>query len=62
MQLIAITTTRTALNVRCGIDSNRYPRGIKVSDEENGHNQHHASRVSWRVELYHRSQAAMMEG
>jgi hypothetical protein len=34
VQLIASTTTRTGLNVKCGIDPNLYPAGIKVSDEE----------------------------
>jgi len=34
VQLIASTTTRTGLNVKCGIDPNQYPSGIKVSDDE----------------------------
>jgi hypothetical protein len=34
VQLIASTTTRTGLNVKCGIDPNLYPAGIKVSDKE----------------------------
>jgi hypothetical protein len=34
VQLIASTTTRTGLNVKCGIDPNLYPAGIKVSDVE----------------------------
>jgi len=34
VQLIASTTTRTGLNVKCGIDTNPYPSGTKVSDEE----------------------------
>ncbi len=34
VQLIASTTTRTGLNVKCGIDKNLYPSGIKVSEEE----------------------------
>lgn len=34
VQLIASTTTRTGLNVKCGIDPNLYPSGTKVSDEE----------------------------
>ena len=34
VQLIASTTTRTGLNVKCGIDENLYPSGRKVSDEE----------------------------
>jgi len=34
VQLIAGTTTRTGLNVKCGIDPNLYPAGVKVSDAE----------------------------
>jgi hypothetical protein len=34
VQLIAGTTTRSGLNVKCGIDHNLYPAGIKVSDAE----------------------------
>ena len=34
VQLIASTTTRTGLNVKCGIDPNLYPSGVKVSDAE----------------------------
>jgi hypothetical protein len=34
VQLIAGTTTRTGLNVKCRIDPNLYPAGIKVSDAE----------------------------
>jgi hypothetical protein len=34
VQLIAATTTRTGLNVRCQLDENAYPAGIKVSDAE----------------------------
>jgi hypothetical protein len=34
VQLIASTTTRTGLNVKCGIDPNLYPAGVKVSDAE----------------------------
>ena len=34
VQLIASTTTRTGLNVKCGIDTNRYPAGVKVSEED----------------------------
>jgi Rhodopirellula transposase DDE domain len=34
VQLIASTTTRAGLNVKCGIDPNLYPAGIKVSDTE----------------------------
>jgi hypothetical protein len=34
VQLIAGMTTRTGLNLKCGIDPNLYPAGIKVSDAE----------------------------
>lgn len=33
VNLIAATTTRTGLTVKCGLDTNKYPKGIKVSDE-----------------------------
>jgi Rhodopirellula transposase DDE domain len=32
--LIAATTTKTGLTVRCELDQNTYPAGIKVSDAE----------------------------
>jgi len=34
VNLISATTTRTGLSVRCELDTNRYPKGIEVSDEE----------------------------
>ena len=34
VQLIAATTTKTGLKVRCEIDPNSYPAGIKVADAE----------------------------
>ena len=34
VKLIAATTTKTGLNVRCELDENIYPAGIKVSDAE----------------------------
>jgi hypothetical protein len=34
VQLIGATTTETGLTVCCELDANRYPKGIKVSDEE----------------------------
>ena len=34
VELIAATTTRTGLIVRCALDTRDYPKGIKVSDEE----------------------------
>jgi Rhodopirellula transposase DDE domain len=34
IELIANTTTKTGLTIRCELDQNLYPKGIKVSDEE----------------------------
>jgi hypothetical protein len=34
VQLIAATTTKAGLTVRCELDPNIYPAGVKVSDEE----------------------------
>jgi len=34
VNLIAATTTTTGLKVRCQMDNNKYPKGIKISDEE----------------------------
>src|SRR5882672_9158903 len=34
VQLIAATTTKTGLKVRCELDQNTYPAGIKVSDAD----------------------------
>jgi hypothetical protein len=34
VELIASTTTRTGLTVRCELDTRDYPKGIKVSEEE----------------------------
>jgi hypothetical protein len=34
VQLIAATTTDTGLKVRCEIDPNSYPAGVKVTDDE----------------------------
>jgi len=34
VQLIAATTTRTGLEVRCELDPNAYPDGLKISDKE----------------------------
>ena len=33
VQLIAATTTKSGLTVRCELDQNIYPAGIKVSDK-----------------------------
>jgi methylglyoxal synthase len=34
VDLIAATTTKMGLKVRAQIDSNRYPSGVKVSDQQ----------------------------
>jgi hypothetical protein len=34
VELIASTTTKTGLTVRCELDTRTYPKGLKVSDEE----------------------------
>lgn len=34
VNLIASTTTTKGLTVNCGLDTNKYPKGIKVTDEE----------------------------
>ena len=34
VDLIAATTTRTGLTVRCELDTRIYPKGIKVTDAE----------------------------
>jgi hypothetical protein len=34
VNLIAATRTKEGLRVECGVDTNEYPKGIKVSDEE----------------------------
>jgi len=34
VELIASTTTKTGLTVRCELDTRTYPKGMKVSDEE----------------------------
>ena len=34
VELIANTTTKTGLTIRCELDTNAYPKGIKVPDED----------------------------
>lgn len=34
VNLIAATTTGTGLTVRCELDTNKYPKGIRITDEE----------------------------
>jgi hypothetical protein len=34
VNLIASTTTRTGLTVRCELDTNKYPKGLRITDKE----------------------------
>jgi hypothetical protein len=34
VELIANTTTKTGLTIRCELDTNTYPKGIKVSEQQ----------------------------
>lgn len=34
INLIASTTTRNGLTIKCGLDTNQYPKGIKISNKE----------------------------
>ena len=43
IELIANTTTKTGLTIRCELDPNTYPKGIKVSDEQMASPQHKAA-------------------
>ena len=52
VELIAATTTKTGLTVRCELDTGQYPSGIVVSDAEI-RPQHQTGRVPRRVELHH---------
>lgn len=55
VELIGATTSTTGLTVRCQLDENLYPAGIKVSDEEMAalnilRNEFHGGRVEdWRA-------------
>ena len=51
VQLIAATTTTTGLKVRCELDPNATPAGIKVSDDEI-EAVTYPPRLSRRMELY----------
>jgi len=52
VQLIAATTTKTGLTVRCELDPTMYPAGVKVSDDETRYRQHCPTRIPRRMELY----------
>ncbi len=34
VNLIASTTTRTGLTVRCELETNKYPKGLGITDQE----------------------------
>ena len=55
VELIAATTTKTGLTVRCELDANTYQKGVKVSDAENGGAQHPRRRLPSRMELHHQA-------
>ena len=57
VQLIGATTTQTGLTVRCELDANCYPKGIKITAAEMPP-RHHAPPVPRRVELHHLTQPA----
>ena len=48
VELIASTTTRTGLTVRCELDTRDYPKGIKVSDAEMDDPQYQGRRIPSR--------------
>ena len=56
VQLIGATTTQTGLTVRCELDANTYPKGIKVTDAEMAALNIDARRIPRRVELHHLTQ------
>ena len=58
VQLIAATTTTTGLKVRCELDPNAYPAGVKVSDEEIEAVNLTPPRLSRRMELYSQAKPA----
>ena len=55
VELIAATTTKTGLTVRCELDANTYEKGIECQRRRNGRPQHRRRRVPSRVELHHQA-------
>ena len=53
---IANTTTKTGLTIRCELDTNTYPKGIKVSEEQMATPKSQGRRIPSRLELLHLSQ------
>ena len=61
IELIANTTTKTGLKIRCELDSNTYPTGIKVSDAEMATLNMTRSFISSRMELQHLAEVSRNE-
>ena len=55
VELIAATTTKNGLTVRCELDANTYQKGIKVSDAEMAALNIQGRRLPSRMELHHQA-------
>src|ERR1700692_2815074 len=55
VELIANTTTKTGLTIRCELDTNTYPKGIKVRGAD-GSPKSQGRRIPSRLELLHLTQ------
>jgi len=60
VELIASTTTKTGLKVRCELDTRAYAKGIKVSDDEMASLNITGGHIPSGVELLHRAQKAAL--
>ena len=59
VETIAATTTKTGLTIQAGLDTNTYPRGIKITDMEMkafeaAHLQRHTFHGDWNYTLHGR--------
>ena len=61
IELIANTTTKTGLKIRCELDSNTYPKGIKVSDAEMATLNMTRDLIPSRMELQHLAEVSRNE-
>src|SRR5208337_1761775 len=61
IELIANTTTKTGLKIRCELDSNTYPKGIKVSDAEMATLNHDPRLIPSRMELQNLAEVSRNE-
>ena len=63
VNLIAATTTRTGLRVRSGLDTNAYPKGVKVGDAEMEtlHHQKDGFHGEWNYSLLPRQRLPLTE-